>query len=397
MISFSEAQERVLSQARSFGTEKISLDNSVGRVIAEAISADRDYPPFNRAGMDGYAINYSDWNKGLRSFVIREVIFAGQSGSYKIGEGDCYKIMTGAAVPEFADAIIRREDVFEQSGMIKCSLDSITSFQNIAIQGADLKRGETIISSHAFCRAGMVAVLASLGKENVVVEKLPSISIITTGNEVMAIGDPVNAVQIRNSNRHVLLALLKDFQSEQSVIQHVRDNIDEIRDAILGAMKNDILILSGAVSAGDADFVPEVLSELGAEQIFHRVAIRPGKPIWFGKFENGPVVFGLPGNPLSCLVTFKIFIEPFLFRCFGLSGVNQISLPLKGRRTKKTSLDEFFPVRIVDSPSCFEIIPFNGSGDITAALFAEAIARHPVNLPDLDAGTIVEGYPLSVR
>ena len=394
MISFSEAQQLVLGQARSFGKEKVSLDHAGGRVISEPIVADRDYPPFNRAAMDGYAIRKTDWNIGIRSFVVKEIIFAGSVPQSEIGKGECYKIMTGAAVPESADAIIRREDVIEHSDKIECLIEDVTSYQHIAVRGADLQRDEIIFSRPFLCSTGNVAVLASIGKQVVEVEKLPRVCIITTGDEVVSVDSVVSGEQIRNSNVHVLKSCLKKWNIIPENAVHVPDRIQQIESAIAGSLSSNIIILCGGVSAGDADYVPDVLEKSGAKKIFHKVAIKPGKPIWFGKFDNGPTVFALPGNPLSCLVTYKLFIEYFLFHSFGLEGPLQLALPLKGARLKKSQLDEFFPVDIVGTPSHYKTVPFNGSGDITAALQARGLARHPAALPQLSEGTILNAYPL---
>jgi molybdopterin molybdotransferase len=191
MISFSEAQQLVLEQARSFGDEKVLLDNAFGRVISETIVADRDYPPFNRAAMDGYAIRQADWDMGIRSFIIRETLFAGTIHTSPIGTGECYKIMTGTAVPETADAIVRREDVLEQSGGIECLIDNVTLYQHIAQRAGDLRKDDLIFSAPVLCSPSNVAVLASIGKYEVMVKRLPRISIITTGNEVVDVGSAV--------------------------------------------------------------------------------------------------------------------------------------------------------------------------------------------------------------
>jgi molybdopterin molybdotransferase len=237
--------------------------------------------------------------------------------------------------------------------------------------------------------------LASIGKDEVLVEKLPVISIITTGDEVVNVDAAVNPVQIRNSNSHVLKALLKKWNIISRSCVHVSDQLQEIETAVRSVMTSDIIIMCGGVSAGDADHVPAVLSRLGVKNIFHKVAIKPGKPIWFGKSEAGSIVFALPGNPLSCLVTCKIFVERFLSYSFGLGESPKLKLPLNGERFKKGDLDEFFPVRISGSPSRCEVVPFNGSGDITAAIYANALAIHPCTRSNLSHGTIVDAYPLS--
>ena len=394
MLSFEEARNIIITHAHSFGEELIDINDVYGRVLAEAIKADRDYPPFNRASMDGYAIKKSDWDNGLSEFVIAETVYAGKISKHIINTGECYKIMTGAAVPMHADIVIRREDVSEAKNNITLLQRELKAFQNIARQGEDIKQDISILQQPAKCTAPVIGLLASLGKNNVLVKKLPTVSIITTGDEVVDVTDKVDPVQIRNSNAYTIKALLKQWNILPSSVSHMPDEIGQLLSAITAAKENDIIILSGGVSEGDADYVPSVLKESGAVEIFHKVAIKPGKPFWFGKFADGAVVFALPGNPLSCMVTFKLFIELFLSCSFGLDKPLPLSLPFNGTRIKKSSLDEFFPVKISGNPSSVGPIHFNGSGDITALITADGIARHPRDITELSQGMLIDLYRL---
>lgn len=389
MISFSEAKQLVKQQAHSFGTEMVSLDDAVGRVIAEKIFADRDYPPFNRSMMDGIAFKIADWQKGLRQFKIKETIYAGKTPESNIASGECYKIMTGAAVPLDADTVIRKEDLLQDGDIVVVTDIDVSSFQSIAKKGEDLKKDEIVINASLEVTSAVVAVLASIGKYELLVEKLPKVAVITTGDEVIDIVQSVTDVQIRNSNLHVLRSLLKRWSIAPVECEHVPDDKVLLQQAIAKHQYADILILNGGVSAGDADYVPDMLTSLGARQIFHKVAIKPGKPIWFGKFENGAVIFALPGNPFSCMITFKLFIELLLTASFGIGKVKTIELPFNGVRIKKSILDEFFPAKIIGSPSALVPVKFNSSGDITAAMFADAIVQHPADKSELINGDIV--------
>ena len=389
MISLQEAKDLVLTQAHSFGKEHIQLDNAVGRVLSQPIVADRDYPPFNRATMDGIAINMTDWENGIHSFTVAEIIYAGGISTKSISAGECYKIMTGASVPSPANAVVRIEDVKEEDNRLNVTVSGVSPFQNIALKGKDIKQQSFIINEPVVCTPSVITVLASLGYHQVEVEKLPSIAIITTGDEVVNVNELVNEVQIRNSNAHLLKALLDKWKIKPTACTHVKDDAAVLSEAVKKYQSNDILILSGAVSAGDADFVPEVLINAGAKKIFHKVAIRPGKPIWFGQFENGATVFALPGNPFSTLATFKVFIESFLYSCFGLKQPAVITLPINDTRVKKSNLDEFFPVTITSNPAAAVPLNFNTSGDITAALHADALALQPVEKMELVKGEVV--------
>lgn len=386
MISLQQAQQLVLEQARSFGKEIILLDDAVGRVLSEPVVADRDYPPFNRATMDGMAISSVDWNEGIRSYTLIETVFAGKAATRIISKGECYKIMTGAAVPESADTVIRKEDLEENENRLTVTASEINTGQNIAQKGSDIAKGKAIINSQQVIKPGTITTLASLGYDEVKVSSLPSVSIITTGDEIVPVAAPVNEVQIRNSNQHLLKAFLQQWKIKPASVEHAKDDADVLLQAINRRKQNDILILSGAVSAGDADFVPEVLTKAGAKMIFHKVAIRPGKPIWFGKFENGAVVFALPGNPFSTFVTFKLFIESFLLACFGLPQAQPLHLPFNGTRVKRTNLDEFFPVVIGGNPTVATPVGFNTSGDITAVTIADAIAMQTVDKIEIKNG-----------
>ena len=390
MLSYLEAQHIIKSFAHSFGTEKVLLDNALGRVIAEDVFADRDYPPFNRSAMDGYAIKAEDLQNGINQFSIVDTVYAGGTTTKELGSGQCYKIMTGAAVPLSANAVIRKEDAEQQDGSVSFLIDGIKSFQNIARKGEDLKKGDLVLNQSVRCNAAITGLLASVGKNEILVEFLPTVAIITTGNEVIELGKEVNEVQIRNSNFYVLKALLKNWNIRSSYHHHALDDPKELFSYLEKALLHDIVIINGGVSAGDADYVPSVLQQLSVEKLFHKVAIRPGKPFWCGHKEK-TMVFALPGNPLSGLVTFTLFIRHFFESCFGLFS-SLLSLPIAEERKQRVKLDEFFPVQIKGEPSQFHPVSFNGSGDIRLGFEANAFAIHPSDKTELKKGDIVNSY-----
>ncbi len=390
MLSYKEAQHKITSFAHSFGTEKVLLDDALGRVIAEHVFADRDYPPFNRSAMDGYAIRAEDLQNGINQFYIVDTIYAGSTTEKDITRGQCYKIMTGAAVPISCDAVVRKEDAEQQEGSVSFLIDEIKPFQNIARRGEDLKKGTLVLNKPIRCSAAITGLLASVGKDEILVESLPTVAIVTTGNEVILLGKEVNEVQIRNSNFYVLKALLKSWNINHSYHHHALDDPKEIFSCLEKALEYDIVIINGGVSAGDADYVPSVLKELGVEQLFHKVAIRPGKPFWCGQKEK-TMVFALPGNPLSCLVTFTLFIRHYLESCFDLSS-SLLLLPIAEDRKQRVKLDDFFPVQIKGEPSQFHVVTFNGSGDIRLGFEANAFAVHPSDKTELKKGEIVYSH-----
>ncbi|MBC7915941.1 MAG: molybdopterin molybdotransferase MoeA [Pyrinomonadaceae bacterium] len=390
MISYREAQETILSEANSFGIEIISLDNADGRVLAESVFADRDYPPFNRSAMDGYAIRTEDWDKGIREFEIQEVIYAGELPTNELKHSAAFKIMTGAAVPSPANAVIRREDALTSGNTVSFLAEFIRPFQNIARKGEDLIKDCLAIDSHTLCSPAVISTLATLGKSEIRVEALPKVALFTTGNEVKPLDALLKPTEIRNSNYHLLKSLLKTLNITASIYKHLPDNKVELKNHLQNAVTSDVIIMSGGVSAGDADYVPEVLESIGVKKLFHKVAIKPGKPFWCGKMINGPMVFALPGNPFSSYVTFKIFIEPFLCKSVGLLPPETLRGIFKGEKTKKTTFDEFFPVKLTNFGKSLIATGLNGSGDIRLGIDADALAIHPS-----DTDTIIDGQELN--
>jgi len=410
MIDFRKAQELVLQQARSFGTETVPLEQALGRVLAETIRADRDYPPFDRASMDGFAVRYTDLVSGIRRFTVIETLLAGYEPANTLSTGECYKIMTGAAVPAAADVVIRRENVMENGNAVELpelpveALPAATlpapadprfpwrPYQNIARKGEDLASGEVVTDQPLVCEPPVVALLATLGKITVQVERLPKIGLLTTGDEVVPAGDPVSSVQIRNSNRWLLEAALQKSGFGLAARGHAPDDPGILRQRVDELLDNDVLILCGGVSAGDADYVPGVLEAAGVRKLFHKVAMRPGKPVWCGVTTGGKMVFALPGNPFSCLVNMVLLIRPYLRACQHLAPAGLLGIAMGTARKKRSPLDEFFPVHLHGSPARLTPVTMNGSGDIRLGRQANALALHPASADDLAEGEVVTCY-----
>ena len=412
MIDYKQALEIVIAHARSFGRETIGLEQAGGRVLAETVVADRDYPPFPRATMDGYAVRYNDLEKGIRRFTVVETVMAGSPCIRPIAAGECYKIMTGAAVPASADIVIRRENVVEGDGfaqLLPALADPLPAgtlpapadpsfpwrpFQNIARRGEDLAAGAVVIDWPCRCEPALIGLLATLGKATVMVERRPDIALLTTGNEVVPVDAVAGAVQIRNSNRWLLGSALEKTGETLAAHGHAPDDPVVLRAEIERLLGHDLLILCGGVSAGDADYVPATLDAAGVKPLFHRIAMRPGKPVWVGLAPQGQLVFALPGNPFSCLVNMVLLIRPFLRACYGLAPAAPLGLPLGTPRRKKTPLDEFFPVCLQGSPASLTPVTLNGSGDIRLGLEATHLALHAAGAGDLEAGDTVLCYAI---
>lgn len=393
MISYKEAQSAIIKLSNSFGVEYVNIDNALNRVISKPIYADRDYPPFNRSTMDGYAIRYIDFKTGITSFTIKSTIFAGFTTSERLDKGECFKIMTGAPVPSSADTVIKREDVIENDFTIDIPRLNIQPGQCIATKGGDLKEKEIILNSGIQLNATTMGGLAVVGIDSVQVQKLPSIVIFSTGDEVITGTTSVLPHQIRESNSIVLLSLLKKYEISTIKRIHLSDNENQILESIQKELDNDIIIISGGVSAGDVDYIPAVLDKLGFNKIIHKVAIRPGKPFLFAKRVNGPVVFALPGNPVSAQVCYKLFVESYIRSCFGLDNYPIFKLALLHQKIKKVALDEFFPCYLSQTPFGIKACSFNTSGDITSTLLSDGIAIHPQEKELLNQNEIIDFIP----
>lgn len=384
MISFTEAQQLIINAAIPAATESVPLQAALNRVLAVDLVADRDYPPFNRAAMDGYALRMAEIRAGITRFAVTETIFAGAEPVMKAPAGAIYKIMTGAAVPPEMDVVVRVEDTVEQEGWVNIKTIPSKPFQHIAKQGEDIRAGETVMKSPLLCKAATIGTLAALGVHEPVVFRQPRIAVITTGNEVVAVEAQPAAVQIRNSNLQLLKALLSEMGMRIAAEMHVPDDPDLMEAAVKAGLSYDILITCGAVSAGDADHVPMIMEQLQVNCLFHKAAIKPGKPVWCGTYGNSTMVFALPGNPFSCYVGFKLFVETYMRACVGLQPVPFRSTTFVGERKKKSSLDEFFPVEWVEESLAVRAVPYKGSGDVIASLHATALAWHPAAIEKLE-------------
>lgn len=399
MLSYSEALVLVLENSIHLKSELINLENGLGKVLAEDIFADRDYPPFNRAAVDGYAFRLEDLNNDNVSFTCVEEIFAGDESQKNLNLFECYKIMTGAAVPLPADALIKVEDAVIQDNKIYFNNRPSKPFQNIALQGEDIKQNQIALKKDTLIQIGEISALASLGKNKIWVKGKPTVAIISTGNEIKNVDEEVNNFQIRDSNSLTIKSFFQKKGFEPNLILKINDNKESLKSAFESGLQNQILIISGGVSAGDADFVPQILASLGVKKIFHKVKIKPGKPIWFGKGENGQIVFALPGNPVSVQVALKIFVEPFLNSILAQDTKNYFFLPLDIEREQKIGFDEFVPCfKIQDNElNMTTVLPkkINGSGDITATLSIDGFFLHPSSSKTIEKNEMVKYYPIN--
>ena len=393
LIPFKEALKNVLQNAVAFGDEVVNLMRSTGRVLAEDCTADRDFPPFNRSTKDGVALIYTK-DKKQQSFEIETLISAGMPTKPLSSSKYCAEIMTGAVVPANADTVIMYEHLKIKNGHAEL-LKQPTFGQNIHKKGSDILAGEVIVKSGVLITPAVMGVLASVGKNEVLVKKLPEIGVISTGDELVEITRVPLPHQIRKSNALMLASALQAVHISPE-LYHLADERSNIKSNVERVLsKNDVLLISGGVSMGKFDFIPEILSDLGFEKKFHRVAQRPGKPFWFGvNKKTQKVVFSFPGNPVSTFTNYYLYFIPWLSKSLGLSHVEQTVI-LESNIKPHQTLTLFIQV----STAWFEgklyarTIQGNGSGDLIGLTKADGLVCVPPGTKQLQIGTVLRYIP----
>ncbi len=345
MISVDEALKIVLDSVNSLESETVETKDSYGRVLAEDVYSDCDIPAFDYSAMDGYALRYSD-TKGAspaspRSLKIIGELKAGGEFSGIIREGEAVKIMTGAPIPDGADAVIMIEDTQREGDMVAI-LKEVEDGENIRMVGEDVRKGSLIIKKGTRIRGAHAGMLAALGRVGVKVAKRPRVAILATGDEVINIGDEMRPGKVRNANAYSLSCQVVSAGGIPVNMGIARDNPDELKSKLSLCLQYDVVLTSGGVSMGEYDLVKNILLEMGMEQKFWKIAMRPGKPNLFGSIEGKPV-FGLPGNPVSSMVGFELFVRPAIFRMLGqgLDDMIEVEAYLEEDIKKKKGLRFF--------------------------------------------------------
>jgi len=399
MLTVAEAFEKVMTLAPEPRTEVIDLTKSRGRILAEPVLADRDYPPIDRATMDGIAINASSWNGGIRSWTIENTVAAGvPSIEIRDSMHGCAQIMTGAELPENADGIIPFEDISIDSQTV--SANPSATFRpgiHVHAKGMDRQAGDLLISGGVRLDAPRIAILASVGHARVRVAIPPRVGILSTGNEIVPIdADMIMPTQVRASNLTALKAALGELGISKVTCAHVEDDLASTTSEIQSMRSNcDILILSGGVSMGKYDFVPEALRQSGVNEIFHKVAQKPGKPLWFGRTTTG-FVFGLPGNPVSTLTVFRRYVVPFILASMGRSAGDTLFAQSTVSISPHPTLTTFPPVSLVDNKKGIiriEPVTYHGSGDFAALAESDGFVEIPPGAIPLPPMTPLPFFP----
>lgn len=319
MISVHEAVTKILETVTQLAGERVSLFEATGRVLAEAVSSEREVPPFHNSAMDGYAVRWEDIAQASSDtpveLSIQEVIQAGAVPTQTVTAGTASKIMTGAVVPPGADTVIRVEDTEERDGRVLIHQTN-TLGANVRTTGEDIRAGQQILEPGRVLRPADIGLLASVGRSFVLVRQRPRVAILSTGNELVEVDGTLRPGQIVNSNAYTLAAAVQEAGGVAVPLEIARDTLEETRTALNEAVRHDMVLSTGGVSVGDFDFVKAAMDELGITRLFWQVAQRPGKPLTFGLLKER-LYFGLPGNPVSALVCFYLYVRPTLLRMLG--------------------------------------------------------------------------------
>jgi molybdopterin molybdotransferase len=327
MITVDEALDKILSHIHPLGFERVSILDALGRVIAEDIHANRNIPPLDNSAMDGYALMSEDAQKASANHPVRlevlEELPAGFISTKRLEKGKAIRIMTGAPIPKGADTVIPVEETKKEDGSVLI-LKASAPDENIRKSGEDVKKGDRVISKGDMIRPAEVGMLASVGRSFVSVYQKPLVAILCTGDELVDVDGDLDEVKIISSNSYTLAAQVKDCGAIPLQLGIAKDRKAEIEEKLRQGIRADVVISSAGVSVGDYDFVKDVMKSLGMEMIFWKVAMRPGAPLAFGMIGEKPV-FGLPGNPVSSMVSFEQFVRPSLLK---MMGRRQLSRPV---------------------------------------------------------------------
>jgi molybdopterin molybdotransferase len=396
MITLEEAIQITNEAVKIFDTETIDTLSSIGRVLAEDIISDMDMPPFDKSAMDGYACKYEDLTNELE---VIELIQAGKKPNKRVEKNQCSKIMTGAVIPEGADCVIMLEHIMGiGENKIKYARDikykSIDELKikdkrilNICYKGEDIQTGEIIIKKGKIIKPQHIAMMAAVGYTKVKVGILPKIAVIPTGDEIVEPNLKPSSSEIRNSNGYQLIAQLARMGIIADYYGIARDTEDKTIKLIEKACQNnDIIIMTGGVSMGDFDLVPDILNKLNFEILFQEISVQPGKPSIFARKGN-KYCFGLPGNPVSGFIQFEVIIKPFLYRLMGHKCTPVvISFPLAADFSRKSfNRMAFYPVSINKQGEA-ELIEYHGSAHINAFNLAWGVMEVPLGVTKISKG-----------
>ena len=396
MLTPADADLLIGQNLQCLPIESLPLAQCAGTVLRENIYAERDQPPFDRVAMDGVALASRGAAVGGR-LRLQATQAAGDAPLTLASPGNCIEIMTGAVLPHGCDCVVPVEEIGLADGAVTLAAHTrIEPWRNVHRRGSDTRQGALLVAAGVQLRAPEVAIAASAGMARIRVSSQPMLAVISTGNELVEPGEPVLDHQIRRSNVYAIVSALRAHGFQRVADDHLRDDAHEMRERLHFHLEtHDVLVLSGGVSMGRFDLVPSVLQELGVREVFHRVAQRPGKPLWFGVAPSGAAVFALPGNPVSALVCYTRYVLPGLLGSLGHSGGSVERIALGAPVTITPPLTHFLPVRLVQDDwgrAWAQPAPINGSGDFTALAGTDGFVELPPGPNTYPKGHVTRFY-----
>jgi molybdopterin molybdotransferase len=402
VIDVDEAQRIVLAHARPLGTVEAPLAEALYRTLAARIRCDLDDPPFDRSVMDGYAVRAADVARVPATLTVVGHVSAGAVVDRSLAAGEAMQINTGAPIPRGADAVVRVEQTERTpSGEGVVIKESVAPGRFVTPRASYAAAGQTVLEAGALLTPASIGVAATAGASRVTVYRCPTVAVLSTGNELVDIDRAPSAAQIRNSNQYVLRALIESAHSEAVVSPVARDNRDELRRGITDGLRCDALCLTGGVSMGTLDFVPDVLRDLGATFHVHRMAIKPGRPTIFATMPGGKLVFALPGNPVSAFVGFELLMRPALAALQGRPAVPPlVRAVLQGSIAATSNRRSYIPARAkVNEGGEWEVrtLSWQGSGDSLGMATANALIMRPPQAEAVKSGDAVSMLLLDRR
>jgi len=397
LITVAAAEEMILSHKGSYGIETVTFDRAYGRILAEDIPADRNLPPYNRVTMDGIAISYAAFERGARAFRIKATMAAGDAPAEINNSDECIELMTGCAMPASTDTVVRYEDVEVTDGIATIVTESIRSGANVHREGSDKRAGDMVVRSGVMIDASVISMAASVGRAVLQVYKLPRVVIVSTGDELVDIDEEPGRYEIRRSNSYTIRSAISQYGIVAELL-HIPDDQAATNAKLQTCLEQyDVVILSGGVSMGRFDFVPQALDELGVTRVFHKVAQRPGKPFWFGIHERSDTrIFAFPGNPVSAFLCLYRYFVPWLYASLGVASVPKGYAVLARDIEFRPLLQYFLQVHVgVNEKGQLQAVPVegNGSGDFSNLLQANAFMELPAEQTAFRAGEVFRIWP----
>lgn len=400
MLTVTQALDQIRASVIPFEISEHPLESALGLTLGDDVHSEVDSPPFDKSLMDGYAVRLADVDTGAATLRVIELVTAGQVPQRSINPGEATQIMTGAPLPVGADIVIKVEETQRHGDQVTIATKIPAANTNLIRRGTSIRTGDRVFIAGTTLNAHGMGTLAELGQTTVRVRRRPRAAVLSTGDELISVAEIPGPGQIRNSNGVMLTAQLEAAGAVAANLGIARDRREDLAAKIAEGLKYDLLIMSGGVSAGLLDLVPSTLAEAGIKQVFHKVEMKPGKPIWFGQSTSlaGPAchVFGLPGNPVSSLVCFELFVRTAIKRLMGAEP--SIPQPLYARfehdYSTRADRPTYHPARLTWTTEglSVKLVPWHGSSDLCGTVSANGMVALPGKPRQFQVGDLVESF-----